>query len=193
MWLETKDVWDHKQYMFSLQLLGKEGYCQWESFPLAAPNNNDKEQPTTYGKPLKAPWGRLQASRSTDNRPWKTFSRRTSSLLICLPNLLSYLRNATTTSVAWTPTKLTYFFIEQNTCNSIMGKGTASWITLWNLFTKANIQETAVSEYYQYKERKQDYKAFPSAVSMSIDAVHSENYSRLPFQDMLQMWLNTQV
>ena len=45
MWLETMGVQDHKQHMFILQLLGKKGLCCWESFPIASPNNNDKEQP----------------------------------------------------------------------------------------------------------------------------------------------------
>ena len=44
MWLETKGVQYCLQYMFILQLLGIEGLCQWESFPLAAPSANDKEQ-----------------------------------------------------------------------------------------------------------------------------------------------------
>ena len=45
MWLETKVVPDHKQYTFILQLLSKEGPWSLESFLLAAPKNNDKEQP----------------------------------------------------------------------------------------------------------------------------------------------------
>ena len=42
MWLETDGVPDLRQYILILQLLGKEGLCYWESFPLATPNNNDK-------------------------------------------------------------------------------------------------------------------------------------------------------
>ena len=45
MWLETKGVLDHKQYMFLLQLLGNKGLCYWELFPYVAPQNNDLEQP----------------------------------------------------------------------------------------------------------------------------------------------------
>ena len=45
LWLETNGVQDHKQYMFILHLLGKENLHKWESFPLDAPNNNDKDQP----------------------------------------------------------------------------------------------------------------------------------------------------
>ena len=44
VWLETKDVPDHKQYMFIPQLLGKEDMCCWESLALTTPNNNYKEQ-----------------------------------------------------------------------------------------------------------------------------------------------------
>ena len=44
MWIETKGIQNHKQYMSMLQLLGMEVLCHWESFPLAAPSNN-KEQP----------------------------------------------------------------------------------------------------------------------------------------------------
>ena len=45
MWLETKGVPDHKQYMLILLLSGKEDLHQWESFPLATPKNTDKKQP----------------------------------------------------------------------------------------------------------------------------------------------------
>ena len=45
MSLEIKVVPDEKQYMFILQLLGKEDLCFWEYFPLDAPSNNEKEQP----------------------------------------------------------------------------------------------------------------------------------------------------
>ena len=34
MWFETKSVTDHQQCLFTLQLLGKEGLCCWDSFPL---------------------------------------------------------------------------------------------------------------------------------------------------------------
>ena len=44
IWLETKGVPDHKQYMFILQLLGKEG-LHTGNLPLAAPSNIDKKQP----------------------------------------------------------------------------------------------------------------------------------------------------
>ena len=43
MWLETKGVPDHKQYMFILQLVGEEGLHHWQSFPLAVLNNDDME------------------------------------------------------------------------------------------------------------------------------------------------------
>ena len=39
MWQETKIVPNHKQYMFILQLLGKDGLCHWESLLLATPHN----------------------------------------------------------------------------------------------------------------------------------------------------------
>ena len=45
MCLGAKGVPDHNQYMFILQILGKECLHHWESFPLAAPHNNEKEQP----------------------------------------------------------------------------------------------------------------------------------------------------
>ena len=58
-----------QKYMFILQLLDKESLCPWESFLFAAPNNNEKNSLPMYGKPLKAPSGKLQASEDTSNRP----------------------------------------------------------------------------------------------------------------------------
>ena len=43
MWLETKDVPDHKEYVFILKLLGKEGLQQWDFLYTAAPISNEKE------------------------------------------------------------------------------------------------------------------------------------------------------
>ena len=44
IWLETKGPPDHKQFIFTLQLLGKEGLYCGESLPLlVAPDSNDKE------------------------------------------------------------------------------------------------------------------------------------------------------
>ena len=45
MWLETKGFPDHKQCILILQSLGEGCLHSWESFPLAAPNNNYKGQP----------------------------------------------------------------------------------------------------------------------------------------------------
>ena len=44
MFLETKGIPDGKQYMFFMLLLGKEGLCHWESFPLITTDYNNKEQ-----------------------------------------------------------------------------------------------------------------------------------------------------
>ena len=64
MWLETKSVPDHKQYMFNLQLIGKKENL----LPLLLLARVTRNNQPVYEKPLKALPGRLQASEATQNR-----------------------------------------------------------------------------------------------------------------------------
>ena len=112
MWLEHKGVPDHKQYILILQLQGKEGLCQWKSFLLAT-NKNNKEQPDQLWEAFEGSFRHVTSFRSYRKILSTTFtSRRNSSMLIWIPDLLFYSRNTTTFSAAWTPTKLTYSFMQ---------------------------------------------------------------------------------
>ena len=63
MWLETKGIPDHKQYMFMLQL-GNEGLCHWEYCPLAAPSISENGKCECIRKTLEGSFRHTMNFRS---------------------------------------------------------------------------------------------------------------------------------
>ena len=84
MWPETKGIQYHMQYMFILQLLDKEGLHHWESFALAAPNNNENEQPDNTWEAFEGSSRQTTSFRSYREYNLNSFyQQEMSPLLIC--------------------------------------------------------------------------------------------------------------
>ena len=68
IWLQTKGVPDHKQYLFILQLLGKEVLHCWEFFPFQPLTVTARNNQTVFGRYLKDHSSRHQAFAATGNK-----------------------------------------------------------------------------------------------------------------------------
>ena len=76
MWLETKGLPDYKQYMFSLQLLGRKVSATGDLFPLQPSTIITRNSKTMCGKPLKAHSDKHLASEAKVNKLYVIFTSR---------------------------------------------------------------------------------------------------------------------